>query len=328
MADQLLGRTDLVGKVATRAAPAINRVVGVEARTVRRRLLASAHRGHGAAPPAAFRAATVLEVAAQASAGERSRPGAPRHGVPDVSRRVPAARDRPRPPRRLRRNGIACEVARLGCCGAPWLTAGDTERFAAQRGTQRQRTLAAAIRAGTDVVVAQPTCHAVITTDYVDHVGGADAELVAARTFDAVTYLADHVAERSIGSPPSVTQHASTAGRCRRGCVAHRPPRTVRPARRRDPVAGPRLLELTGANGRPTCTGARASTADGGCGSPTSRSVSPSPASSASRSNARRRRGHRDVRRHQRRDQRTDRADRDPSLRAARALDPGRRGDG
>jgi Fe-S oxidoreductase len=98
------------------------------------------------------------------------------------------------------RHGIACEVARLGCCGAPWLTAGDTERFAAHA-ARNVGALAASIRAGTDVVVAQPTCHAVITTEYIDHVGGMDAELVAARSFDAVAYLADHVADdRHAGS--------------------------------------------------------------------------------------------------------------------------------
>ena len=95
-----------------------------------------------------------------------------------------------------RRQGIACEIARSGCCGAPWLTAGDTRRFAAHA-TRNVTALAAAIRAGTDVVVAQPTCHAVITTDYIDHVGGVDAELVAARSFDAVAYLADRVTEEA-----------------------------------------------------------------------------------------------------------------------------------
>ena len=86
---------------------------------------------------------------------------------------------------------------RVGCCGAPWLTAGDTRRFAAQA-ARNVTTLAAAIRAGTDVVVAQPTCHAVITTDYVDmrRSGASTPSWWPARTFDAVTYLADHV-ERS-----------------------------------------------------------------------------------------------------------------------------------
>ena len=139
-------------------------------------------------------------------------------------------------------HGIACDVARVGCCGAPWLTAGDTRRFAAHA-ARNVATLAAAIRAGTDVVVAQPTCHAVITTDYIDHVGGSDAELVAARTFDAVAYLADHVADR-----PSTRSRDSSRRVRRSGGAPHRQPRAVRPARRDDgPSPARRLLELTGA---------------------------------------------------------------------------------
>lgn len=39
--------------------------------------------------------------------------------------------------------------------------------------------LAAAVRAGNDIVVPQPTCGYVLKRDCVAHVGGADAELVA-----------------------------------------------------------------------------------------------------------------------------------------------------
>jgi Fe-S oxidoreductase len=145
------------------------------------------------------------------------------------------------------RNGIACEVARAGCCGAPWLTAGDTRRFAA-RASRNVATLAAAIRAGTDIVVAQPTCHAVITTDYIDHVGGSDAELVAGRTFDAVQYLADHLenqsADRTPGSDAIGTMGDRGPGVEARTTVVHHEPcprfgdDSPSPARR--------LLEMTG----------------------------------------------------------------------------------
>jgi glycerol-3-phosphate dehydrogenase subunit C len=37
--------------------------------------------------------------------------------------------------------------------------------------------------------VPQPTCGYVLKKDYVDYVGGADAELVAANTYDAAEYL-------------------------------------------------------------------------------------------------------------------------------------------
>ena len=246
VADQLLGRTDLVGKVATRAAPAINRVVGVEAGTVRRRLLAQVTGVTAQRRLAPFaRGDGSRGRCGKRARDERSRPGTPSHGVPNMSRRVPAARDRPRPRRRLR-------PPRHRVRGRPrWAVA-------ARRGSRREtpdgsqrtrhatsRTLAAAIRAGTDVVVAQPTCHAVITTDYVDHVGGTDAELVAARSFDAVAYLADHV-DRSSGTPSNTPRQPS---RPSTAATAHRPPRTVRPARRRDPLAGPPAARADRSNG-------------------------------------------------------------------------------
>ena len=40
-----------------------------------------------------------------------------------------------------------------------------------------------------DVVVPQPTCGYVLKKDYVDYVGGPDAELVAEHTYDAAEYL-------------------------------------------------------------------------------------------------------------------------------------------
>jgi Fe-S oxidoreductase len=203
VADQLLGRTDPIGKLATRAATAINRLVGAEAGTLRRRLLARV-------TGVTARRRLVPFARRRFSRSLRSRPGT---SGPAVDRRVtvfPTCLVEYRRPEIghalvdvYAHHGIACDVARVGCCGAPWLTAGDTRKFAALA-VRNVTTLAAAIRGGTDVVVAQPTCHAVITTDYIDHVGGADAELVAARSFDAVAYLADHAVDRP--STPSAIE--------------------------------------------------------------------------------------------------------------------------
>ncbi len=202
VADQLLGRTDLhrqAGDPRRAGHQSVGRRRGGHPSSP---ALGPRHRHHGAATPGALRSATLLEVATEPTGHERTRRGSASHGVPHVSRRVPATRDRPRTLDFYAHHGIACDVARVGCCGAPWLTAGDTRKFAAHA-ARNVATLAAAIRGGTDVVVAQPTCHAVITTDYIDHVGGADAELVAARTFDAVAYLVDHVVDRpSTSSAP------------------------------------------------------------------------------------------------------------------------------
>ena len=45
------------------------------------------------------------------------------------------------------------------------------------------------MRKGNDIVVPQPTCGYVLKKDYLDYVGGADAELVAEHTYDAAEYL-------------------------------------------------------------------------------------------------------------------------------------------
>jgi Fe-S oxidoreductase len=86
------------------------------------------------------------------------------------------------------RNGIECSLTDAGCCGAPWLHAGDIAHFT-KIAEQNVKTLAAEVRRGTEIVVPQPTCGYVLKKDYVDYVGGPDAELVAANTYDAAEYL-------------------------------------------------------------------------------------------------------------------------------------------
>jgi glycerol-3-phosphate dehydrogenase subunit C len=86
------------------------------------------------------------------------------------------------------RNGIECDNTAAGCCGAPWLHSGNVKAFT-KVAEKNVKTLAAEVRAGTDVVVPQPTCSYVIKKDYLDYVGGPDAELVAAHTFDTAEYL-------------------------------------------------------------------------------------------------------------------------------------------
>ena len=87
------------------------------------------------------------------------------------------------------RNGIECSLPEgQVCCGAPWLHAGEVDRFVDQ-GRTNIRVLADAVRRGNDIVVPQPTCSYVLKKDYVDYIGGPDAELVAAHTYDAAEYL-------------------------------------------------------------------------------------------------------------------------------------------
>ncbi len=85
-------------------------------------------------------------------------------------------------------NGIECSLSEAGCCGAPFLHSGDMEQFT-KIAVRNVRTLAQEIRNGTDIVVPQPTCSYVLKKDYLDYVGGPDAQLVAEHTYDTAEYL-------------------------------------------------------------------------------------------------------------------------------------------
>jgi glycerol-3-phosphate dehydrogenase subunit C len=87
------------------------------------------------------------------------------------------------------RNRIDCSVVDgARCCGAPYLHSGDAETFTKNAKTNVE-ALAAAVRSGHDIVVPQPTCSYVLKNDYLDYVGGSDAKLVAANTYDVCEYL-------------------------------------------------------------------------------------------------------------------------------------------
>jgi glycerol-3-phosphate dehydrogenase subunit C len=88
-------------------------------------------------------------------------------------------------------NGIECALTAARCCGAPWLYSGDVDHFA-KVARKNVVTLAAEVRRGTDLVVLDPGCRNVIQVGYVDHVGGPDAALVAAHTFDPSAH-AEHL---------------------------------------------------------------------------------------------------------------------------------------
>ena len=93
------------------------------------------------------------------------------------------------------RNGIECTLpAGMQCCGAPALHQGDVETFR-KNAKKNIEVLAHAVREaeknGEDlpIIVTQPTCGYILKKDYVDYVGGADAELVASKTRDVSEYL-------------------------------------------------------------------------------------------------------------------------------------------
>ena len=69
-----------------------------------------------------------------------------------------------------------------------YLHSGDAETFS-KHAKSNVEALAAAVRSGHDIVVPQPTCSYVLKNDYLDYVGGSDAKLVAANTYDVCEYL-------------------------------------------------------------------------------------------------------------------------------------------
>lgn len=191
LATTILGRTDLVGRIATVMPPA-RRVAAAPPGSATRRLL---------------RATTGLSSARRIPAFARRRWSARRRGGSG------SGSDRSAFPAHCRvtvyptcivdrvatglgddvlaayeHNGIRCTVSEAGCCGAPSLHLGDIDRFRRQA-RRTAATLAAEIRAGTDVVVAQPGCARVLCEVYPDHLDGPDAELVRAHVHDAVDHL-------------------------------------------------------------------------------------------------------------------------------------------
>jgi Fe-S oxidoreductase len=186
--DEFLGRTDLLGRLSTAAAPLVNALtgrpgslarkamqatVGVAAQRVlppyARQRFSSWFRGRDSAPLES----PVAEVALFATCFVE-------YMEPAIGRDLVGV---------LERNKLACSLpGSERCCGAPWLHNGEIGRFAEQA-RRNVAVLAAEVRAGRDVVVAQPTCAYVIRKDYPIYAPGEDADLVAAHAFDAAEYL-------------------------------------------------------------------------------------------------------------------------------------------
>lgn len=196
--DEALGRTDLAGKVNTALAPLVNPVIerpGSLGRQALSKVVGIA--SERVLPPyTRQRFSTWWRKrsgdAATAGPEPRSAPAIVfptcivEYQAPEVGRDLV---------RVYERNGIDCEVPDgQVCCGAPWLHSGDVDNFRRQ-GERNVAVLADAVRAvaarGEEpaVVVAQPTCSYVLKFDYPDYLGGEDADLVAAHTYDAAEYL-------------------------------------------------------------------------------------------------------------------------------------------
>lgn len=190
LTNQVLGRTDLLGAVASAAAPIANTVLGARGGSFAR-TLASKLTGVSSVrllPPYARQRFSTWFAKRPGVASDTGRS----RGSVTVFPTCVVEYQEPQIGHDLvkvyERNGIGCEISSARCCGAPWLHAGDVGRFTTIA-AQNVATLADEVRRGTDIVVPQPTCSYVLKKDYVDYVGGADARLVAEHTYDAVEYL-------------------------------------------------------------------------------------------------------------------------------------------
>jgi glycerol-3-phosphate dehydrogenase subunit C len=187
--DAVLGHTDLVGKAASRTAPMANKLLGAKQGSVARKAM-EAVTGVSSVrllPPFARQRFTTWF---------KRRPRvriAKRQGRVAVFPTCHVEYQQPSIGHDLikvyERNGIECSlVDGASCCGATWLQSGDVEHFT-KVAEKNVKSLAASVRRGSDIVVPQPTCGYVLKNDYLDYVGGDDAQLVAEHTYDAAEYL-------------------------------------------------------------------------------------------------------------------------------------------
>ncbi len=207
---QALGRTDLAGKANTALAPLANKAIGTPGSATRKLMEKTVGiAAQRMLPPYARQRFSTWFTKRRAS-GATTAPGAGAAERTGTAVLFPTCIVEYQAPgvgqdlvKVCERNGVACELPEGEvCCGAPWLHAGDVDRFVEQ-GRKNVTILAEALRAGgpdATVVVPQPTCSYVLKNDYVDYIGGPDAELVAARTKDAAEYLMG--LHKDEGSPP------------------------------------------------------------------------------------------------------------------------------
>jgi glycerol-3-phosphate dehydrogenase subunit C len=187
LTDNVMGHTDLLGKVSSRVAPAMNAVTGKRGGLLRSVMAKTTGiSSERLLPPFARQRFTTWFKKRPRVRMEKPQGKVTVYPTCLVEYQAPAVgQDLVRV---YERNGIECSVAYPGCCGAPFLHSGAIEHFE-KEAAANVKVLADAVRAGSDIVVPQPTCSYVLKKDYVDYVGGPDAKLVAEHTFDAAEYL-------------------------------------------------------------------------------------------------------------------------------------------
>ncbi len=209
LTDQVLARTDLLGRVSTSLSPVVNALTarpGSAARQLMERTTGLA--AERLLPPYARTRFTTWFRRRAASGGagvaptrleEQEQEQEQKHLQGQVAIFPTCFIEYMAPAigqdlvKVLEHNQVGCALP-LGtqCCGAPWLHQGNVGEF--RRAAERNvAALADEVRAGREVLVAQPTCAYVVREDYPRYLAhsplAADAELVAAHTRDPAEYL-------------------------------------------------------------------------------------------------------------------------------------------
>ncbi len=189
LTDTVMGHTDLLGKAATLSASATNAVIGAKQGSVVRKALEKVTGVSSVRllpPYARQRFSTWFNRRPRVRIAKRQGRVAVfptclvEYQQPSIGHDLVKVYER---------NGIECSLADgADCCGAPWLHTGDVKQFT-KVAQKNVKALAASVRRGNDIVVPQPTCGYVLKRDYIDYVGGPDAQLVADHTYDACEYL-------------------------------------------------------------------------------------------------------------------------------------------
>ncbi len=185
---QMMGRTDLLGKVGSATAPIANKVLGAKPGSVIRKVVektAGVSSVRMLPPFSRQRFSTWFNRRPKVRIGKRQGRVAlfptclVEYQEPGIGHDLVKVYER---------NGIEVSLADIGCCGAPWLHSGDMDQFK-KVANKNVKILAAEVRKGNDIVVPQPTCGYILKKDYLDYVGGSQAQAVADNTYDAAEYL-------------------------------------------------------------------------------------------------------------------------------------------
>jgi len=185
---QMMGRTDLLGKVGSSTAPVANKVLGAKPGSVIRKVVektAGVSSVRMLPPFSRQRFSTWFNRRPKVRIGKRQGRVAlfptclVEYQEPGIGHDLVKVYER---------NGIEVSLADVGCCGAPWLHSGDIDQFK-KVANKNVKILAAEVRKGNDIVVPQPTCGYILKKDYLDYVGGSQAQAVADNTYDAAEYL-------------------------------------------------------------------------------------------------------------------------------------------